>query len=295
MTTIRTKVHEPLDFEVLADGLGFPEGPCIREDGSVLAVDIDHGTIVETIGGAPKVLATPGGGPNGMALAGDGTRLRRQQRRLPVDRDRRVPHPDRPRDAHERAARLREGLDRADRPRHRCGHGPPRLVQRSVPARPQRPRVRRGRRALVHRPRQGPPRQRGPRRALLPAAGWRRGAGDRLPAARAERRGAVAGQPPGLRGRDPHRPALGLGARVARRRAPRRQGRWPSATAGSASRRRRSRSTRSRSRRTGASRSAPSPTASSSSRPTAPRSTSTRSPATSPPTSRSVGPATGGR
>lgn len=73
MTTIRTKVHEPLDFEVLADGLGFPEGPCIREDGSVLAVDIEHGTIVETIGGAPKVLATPGGGPNGMALAGDGS------------------------------------------------------------------------------------------------------------------------------------------------------------------------------------------------------------------------------
>ena len=62
-TTSRTKVHEPLDFEVLADGLGFPEGPCIREDGSVLAVDIDHGTIVETTAAPPKVLATPGGGP----------------------------------------------------------------------------------------------------------------------------------------------------------------------------------------------------------------------------------------
>ena len=46
--------------------------------------------------------------------------------------------------------------------------------------------------------------------------------GDRLPAARAERRRPVAGRPPRLRRRDPHRPALGVGPRRARRGAPRR-------------------------------------------------------------------------
>jgi gluconolactonase len=73
MTTLRTTVHDPLALEVVADGLGFPEGPCIRDDGSVLAVDIEHGTIVLVAGGETTVVASPGGGPNGMALAGDGS------------------------------------------------------------------------------------------------------------------------------------------------------------------------------------------------------------------------------
>jgi len=73
MTTVITTVHEPLELRVLADGLGFPEGPCIRDDGSVLAVDIERGTIVAAVDGTTSVLATPGGGPNGMALAGDGS------------------------------------------------------------------------------------------------------------------------------------------------------------------------------------------------------------------------------
>lgn len=69
----RITVRDELAFDVLADGLGFPEGPCIRDDGSVLVVDIEHGTVVEAADGSSRVVATPGGGPNGMALAGDGT------------------------------------------------------------------------------------------------------------------------------------------------------------------------------------------------------------------------------
>ena len=53
-TDVTTTVHEPLTFGVIGTDLGFPEGPVIDDDGSVLVVD---------------VVATPWGGPNGMALA----------------------------------------------------------------------------------------------------------------------------------------------------------------------------------------------------------------------------------
>ncbi|MDA8045970.1 MAG: SMP-30/gluconolactonase/LRE family protein [Actinomycetota bacterium] len=66
---MRTKIHEPLEFEVLAADLGFPEGPVIQDDGSVLAVDIEGGRVVKVDGGKTSVVATPGGGPNGLALA----------------------------------------------------------------------------------------------------------------------------------------------------------------------------------------------------------------------------------
>ncbi|MET0663889.1 MAG: SMP-30/gluconolactonase/LRE family protein [Ilumatobacteraceae bacterium] len=62
-----TRFHEPLDFDVLADGLGFPEGPVIDADGSVLVVDIDSGRVLRVHDGTTTVVASPGGGPNGMA------------------------------------------------------------------------------------------------------------------------------------------------------------------------------------------------------------------------------------
>ena len=66
---MRTTVHDPLDFEVLGSGLGFTEGPVITDDGAVLVVDIDSGRVLRLTGGEePTVVATPGGGPNGMAL-----------------------------------------------------------------------------------------------------------------------------------------------------------------------------------------------------------------------------------
>ena len=72
MTTVRTTVREPLAFDVLATGLGFPEGPVVCDDGSVLAVDIDSGRLVRVDGGATTVVATLGGGPNGLALGPGG-------------------------------------------------------------------------------------------------------------------------------------------------------------------------------------------------------------------------------
>ncbi|HEX4863898.1 MAG TPA: SMP-30/gluconolactonase/LRE family protein [Acidimicrobiales bacterium] len=66
---MRTTVHEPLSFEVLATGLGFPEGPVFLEDGSVLVVDIEGGKVlrVASDGSGVSVVASPGGGPNGLA------------------------------------------------------------------------------------------------------------------------------------------------------------------------------------------------------------------------------------
>jgi gluconolactonase len=69
---MRLRRHEPLDFDVIAEGLGFPEGPVVAGDGAVLAVDIDRGTVVRAAGGQVEVVATPGGGPNGMAIGPDG-------------------------------------------------------------------------------------------------------------------------------------------------------------------------------------------------------------------------------
>lgn len=57
----------------LAEGLRFPEGPVALADGSVALVEIAAGRITR-IGpdGAKTVLASPGGGPNGLALGADG-------------------------------------------------------------------------------------------------------------------------------------------------------------------------------------------------------------------------------
>ncbi|HXZ61625.1 MAG TPA: SMP-30/gluconolactonase/LRE family protein, partial [Acidimicrobiales bacterium] len=65
---MRVTVHDPLQFEVLARGLGFTEGPAIAGDGSVYAVDIDGGRVLRIADGDVAVVATPGGGPNGLAL-----------------------------------------------------------------------------------------------------------------------------------------------------------------------------------------------------------------------------------
>lgn len=61
------------DFEVVAEGLKFPEGPVALADGSLVAVDILGGTIVRVEAGKPlRVVAEVGGGPNGAAIGPDG-------------------------------------------------------------------------------------------------------------------------------------------------------------------------------------------------------------------------------
>lgn len=58
---------------VLAEGLQFPEGPVAMPDGSVVLVEIARGTVTRVGNdGTVSVLATPGGGPNGLALGPDG-------------------------------------------------------------------------------------------------------------------------------------------------------------------------------------------------------------------------------
>jgi gluconolactonase len=59
--------------KVVAERLRFPEGPVFLSDGSVALVEIERGTIsIVAPDGAVRVLAKPGGGPNGLAVGPDG-------------------------------------------------------------------------------------------------------------------------------------------------------------------------------------------------------------------------------
>lgn len=62
-----------MQFEVIAEGLAFPEGPVVMEDGSVILVETDGGRITRCWnGGRKEVVCEPGGGPNGLAVGPDG-------------------------------------------------------------------------------------------------------------------------------------------------------------------------------------------------------------------------------
>ena len=62
------------NYEIIAAGLEFPEGPVVMPDGSIVLVEIKRGTItrVDPDDGSVDVLAQPGGGPNGAASGPDG-------------------------------------------------------------------------------------------------------------------------------------------------------------------------------------------------------------------------------
>lgn len=61
------------DYTVFATGLRFPEGPVALPDGSVVLVEIAAGCITRVWpDGRKTVVATPGGGPNGLAMGPDG-------------------------------------------------------------------------------------------------------------------------------------------------------------------------------------------------------------------------------
>lgn len=62
-----------MQFDIVAEGLAFPEGPVWMEDGSIILVEIAKGCITRIWGdGKTEVIATPGGGPNGAAIGPDG-------------------------------------------------------------------------------------------------------------------------------------------------------------------------------------------------------------------------------
>jgi len=63
----------PPQIREIASGLRFPEGPVALDDGSVLVVEIERGTLSRVgADGRVDVVATLGGGPNGAALGPDG-------------------------------------------------------------------------------------------------------------------------------------------------------------------------------------------------------------------------------
>lgn len=60
-------------FELVADGLRFPEGPVAMPDGSIVLVEIEAGRLTRIApDGTKSTVAEPGGGPNGAALGPDG-------------------------------------------------------------------------------------------------------------------------------------------------------------------------------------------------------------------------------
>jgi gluconolactonase len=61
-----------MSFDVLAEGLMFPEGPIAMADGSVILVEIARGTLSRVWNGKVEVVCDLGGGPNGAALGPDG-------------------------------------------------------------------------------------------------------------------------------------------------------------------------------------------------------------------------------
>ena len=62
-----------LEYKTIADGLGFPEGPVVLADGSVLVVEIRTGRLTRVNrDGSKDVVAEVGGGPNGAAIGPDG-------------------------------------------------------------------------------------------------------------------------------------------------------------------------------------------------------------------------------
>lgn len=62
-----------VNFEVMTDGLLFPEGPVVLADGSVLVVEIARGTLTRVApDGTRHIVADLGGGPNGAAIGPDG-------------------------------------------------------------------------------------------------------------------------------------------------------------------------------------------------------------------------------
>jgi gluconolactonase len=61
-----------MDFEIVGEGLRFPEGPIAMDDGSVILVEIARGTLTRCWNGKTEVIANIGGGPNGAAIGPDG-------------------------------------------------------------------------------------------------------------------------------------------------------------------------------------------------------------------------------
>ena len=62
-----------MDIEIVADGLGFAEGPVEMPNGDIVTVDVRGGRLMRSQpDGSTREIASPGGGPNGAAIGPDG-------------------------------------------------------------------------------------------------------------------------------------------------------------------------------------------------------------------------------
>ena len=61
------------EARIVAQELGFAEGPVCTRDGRLLVTSLSHGVVYDVAEGGGTVLCTTGGGPNGMAEGADGT------------------------------------------------------------------------------------------------------------------------------------------------------------------------------------------------------------------------------
>jgi gluconolactonase len=62
-----------MDIDLVAEDLGFPEGPIAMADGSVILTEIERGRLTRvTPDGRKTTVAETGGGPNGAAIGPDG-------------------------------------------------------------------------------------------------------------------------------------------------------------------------------------------------------------------------------
>ena len=204
---------------IMAEGLRFPEGPIALPDGSVILVEIAAGKLTRVApDGTKTTVATPGGGPNGIAMGPGGQDLLLQQRRLPLARGARGAAARAGVPADYKGGRI-EVIDPASGSVRvlydRCGEntlkGPNDIVfaPKGSPGRG---------RLLVQRPRQGAGAGPRPWRGLL--GGLRRLEDRRggLPdLRRRQRHRALARWPHALCRGDRDRPALGLGRRGAGR------------------------------------------------------------------------------
>lgn len=63
-----------MTIEMIADGLGFTEGPAYLPDGRIALVSVTHGCVyIVDPGGGPRERIDTGGGPNGLCVGSGGT------------------------------------------------------------------------------------------------------------------------------------------------------------------------------------------------------------------------------
>ena len=66
------RFEPPMQYEILADGLAFPEGPVVMSDGSVIVVESFGGRVTRCWAGRKETICMVGDGPNGGAIGPDG-------------------------------------------------------------------------------------------------------------------------------------------------------------------------------------------------------------------------------